>query len=104
MILLGDLNASESQLGRLGQIPGIHWAVRGAMTNTRQTKMYDNIIFHGQATNEFTGRWGVFDLEGTFGLSRDEALKVSDHLPVWAEFQPWEAAPRFADRQPGIRR
>jgi endonuclease/exonuclease/phosphatase family metal-dependent hydrolase len=106
VILLGDLNASESQLGRLGTIPGIQWAVRGVTTNTRQTKAYDNILFHGQATAEFTGRWGVFDLEGTFGLSRDDALKVSDHLPVWAEFQLWEAASqgRFADRLRGNRR
>ncbi|TWU39213.1 endonuclease/exonuclease/phosphatase family protein [Novipirellula artificiosorum] len=91
VILLGDLNASETQLGRLGQIPGIRWVVRGAMTNTRQSKAYDNILFQGQATGEFTGRWGVFDIERTFGLTRDQALEVSDHLPVWAEFSVWEA-------------
>ena len=51
VILLGDLNASETQLGPLGQIPGITWAVRGVMTNTRQNKMYDNLLFHSQATN-----------------------------------------------------
>ena len=63
VILLGDLNASETQLGRLGQIPGIHWAIRGVMTNTRKTKAYDNIILHAGATQEYTGRWGVLDLE-----------------------------------------
>ena len=106
VILLGDLNASETQFGRLGQIPGINWAVRGTMTNTRQNKMYDNIIFHGQATSEFTGRWGVYDLERTYGISREDALKVSDHLPVWAEFQVWEAPSngRFANRLLGGRR
>ncbi len=100
VILLGDFNASETQLGPLGQIPGITWAVRGAMTNTRQSKMYDNLIFHSQATSEFTGRWGVYDLERVYGLSRDDALKVSDHLPVWAEFEIWEATSqgRFANR------
>ncbi len=105
VILLGDLNASETQLGRLGQIPGIGWAVTGAMTNTRKTKAYDNIIMHRDATREFTGRWGVYDLESNFGLPRDDALKVSDHLPVWAEFQIWEA-PRstVADRFPTGRR
>ena len=35
---------------------------------------------------EFTGTCGVFDLMAEFGLSVDEALEVSDHLPVWAEF------------------
>lgn len=106
VILLGDLNASESQFGRLGQIPGITWAVTGgAMTNTRQNKQYDNIVFHRGKTSEFTGRWGVYDLESTFGISRDDALKVSDHLPVWAEFQIWEGAPEanLAGRQPLLR-
>ena len=106
VILLGDLNASESQLGRLGQIPGIHWTVRGVMTNTRQSKAYDNILFDAQATSEFTGRWGVYDLQGIYGISTEDALKVSDHLPVWAEFGVWEAASpgRFANRPLGGQR
>lgn len=91
VILLGDLNASESQLGKLGQIPGIYWVVRGAMTNTRQNKQYDNILFDGAATREYTGRWGVFDLCAQYGLSLDNALLVSDHFPIWAEYGIWEA-------------
>lgn len=106
VILLGDLNASEKQLGPLGQIPGINWAIRNSMTNTRKNKSYDNIIFHSQTTPEFTGRWGVYDLESTYGISREEALKVSDHLPVWAEFSAWETPSngRFANRSQGNRR
>jgi deoxyribonuclease-1-like protein len=106
VILLGDLNASESQLGRLGQVPGITWVVSGAMTNTRRNKAYDNILFDRAATCEYTGRWGVFDLESAFGLTRDQALQVSDHLPVWAEFHRAEATPRnnIADRVPGVQR
>ena len=67
VILLGDLNANESQLGPLAQIPGVTWAVRETTTNTRRTKMYDNLIFQSQATSEFTGRWGVYDLEQVYG-------------------------------------
>ena len=106
VILLGDLNASESQLGRLGKLPGINWVVRNAMTNTRQNKAYDNIIFDSFATGEYTGRWGIVDIERRFGLSRDQALKVSDHLPVWAEFEIWEApaSRQFTDRKRGYRR
>ena len=91
VILLGDLNANEKQLGRLGRIPGMRWTVTGVTTNTRKTKAYDNILFQGQATQEYTGRWGVYDLERNLGLSRDQALQVSDHLPVWAGFRVWEA-------------
>ncbi|KAA5541743.1 endonuclease/exonuclease/phosphatase [Roseiconus nitratireducens] len=100
VILLGDLNADQTQLGRLGQVPGITWTVRDTMTNTRKTKAYDNLLFSAYATREYTGRWGVFDLEQAFGISRDDALKVSDHLPVWAEFRSQEVGsqPQLADR------
>lgn len=92
VILLGDLNADHTQMGPLGQIPGIQAVVRpGVMTNTRKTKAYDNILFDSRRTGEYTGRWGVVDLEAAFGLTREQALDVSDHLPVWAEFSVWEA-------------
>ena len=92
VILLGDLNASEKQLGDIKKIPGIRWVVGGGvMTNTRQNKAYDNIIFCTPATQEFTGRWNVLNFEQEFNLSREEALRVSDHFPVWAEFDVWES-------------
>ncbi len=96
VILLGDLNANDQQFGRLGQIPGMTWAVQGTTTNTRRTKMYDNLLFDRNRTAEFTGRWGVLDLEAAFRLTREQALEVSDHLPVWAEFQANEAPSAFA--------
>jgi endonuclease/exonuclease/phosphatase family metal-dependent hydrolase len=94
VILLGDLNASEKQMGPLGEVPGISWVVTGTTTNARRNKAYDNIVFHGQATSEYTGQWGVVDVESVFKLTREEALRVSDHNPVWAEFSIWEAAPQ----------
>ncbi len=106
VIILGDLNASEFQLGKLGQLPGIRWVVSGAMTNTLQNKAYDNLVFDGQATSEYTGRWGIVNFEKEFGLTREQALRVSDHFPVWADFQIWEA-PRngnIANRNEEIRR
>ena len=50
------------------------------------------------ATSEYMGRWGVFDLMAEYGLTRDEALRVSDHLPVWAEFSVYEATGPVASR------
>jgi endonuclease/exonuclease/phosphatase family metal-dependent hydrolase len=97
VILLGDLNAAPQQFGRIKQIPGIGWAVSGATTNTRRSKTYDNLIFDRTATTEYTGRWGVLDLQQTFGLPLDKALEVSDHNPVWAAFSPWETR-RIAGR------
>ncbi len=90
VILLGDLNVDEHHLGLLGQLPNIHWAISGVATNTRGTKLYDNLIFSRAATTEYTGRWGVFDMIRHFNLTVDEALKISDHMPVWAEFNLFE--------------
>lgn len=90
IILLGDLNADVKKLGDLADIPNMMWTVSGQPTNTRGTKSYDNILFSGTSTREFTGHSGIVDLETEYALSRDKALDVSDHLPVWATFAPVE--------------
>ncbi len=90
VIILGDLNVDDRNLGQLGQISGMTWVVSGTPTNTRGTSQYDNIVFQRQATSEFTGRAGIFDYMRQYNLSMEEALEVSDHLPVWAEFSAYE--------------
>ena len=100
VILLGDLNAGPPQFGRLKQVPNIGWAVSNATTNTRRNKTYDNIIFDRTTTTEYTGRWGVLDLQNTFGIPLDKALEVSDHNPVWATFHSWETQQTAAAAQP----
>jgi len=90
IILLGDLNVDERKLGRLGALPYITWVIAGVPTNTRGNKTYDNILFDQRATTEFLGRGGVLDIQREFNLTLDEALKVSDHLPIWAEFSVYE--------------
>jgi exonuclease III len=92
VILLGDLNADPNQFGALRSIPAMKWSVEGVPTNTRRTKTYDNLLFSGAYTTEYTGAWGVFDMEKELGLSLSDALQVSDHLPVWSEFSQWETA------------
>jgi deoxyribonuclease-1-like protein len=104
IIILGDLNADDTHLGRLGKIPGVRPLIRGAFTNTRRDQLYDNIVIHVPSTAEFTGRWGVFDIERVQDppLSREMALQVSDHLPIWAEFSAYEsAAPGRVATRPG---
>lgn len=103
VILLGDLNADEYHLGRLGQLPGIFHVVTGVTTNTRRTHMYDNLIFDRRRTVEYTGRWGVLDLRNEYQLSLEQALEVSDHFPVWAEFSPYEGGAAVAGRSPASR-
>ncbi len=101
VILLGDLNANDTQLGELARIPYLAVAVAGTPTNTRGTEQYDNLLFDARATAEFTGRSGVLDLMKQFRLTQEEALAVSDHCPVWAEFSVYEGGQpgRLASRE-----
>ncbi|EAQ80493.1 deoxyribonuclease gamma (precursor) [Blastopirellula marina DSM 3645] len=90
VILLGDFNTDERNLGEFGSLTGLSPAVTGMMTNTRGTASYDNLYFTLPATSEFTGRGGVHDYVREFNLSIDEALEISDHMPVWGEFSIYE--------------
>jgi deoxyribonuclease-1-like protein len=95
IILLGDLNVDDQHLGQLGQLDGVRPLIRGVYTNTRQTALYDNLVLHQQSTAEFSGRAGIFNFMPLYQLppqqATEKALKVSDHLPVWAEFSAYEA-------------
>ncbi len=88
VIMLGDFNADNATIISLGSSSVT--ASVNKMTNTRGTKQYDNILFDERATEEFAGRAGVFDFLREFNLTIDEALEISDHLPVWAEFSMQE--------------
>lgn len=90
IILLGYLNADDQQLGQITEVPNITWAISGLPTTTRGTRLSQNVLFEARATGEFTARSGVMDLMRQFNLSLREAVEVSDHLPVWAEFSVYE--------------
>jgi deoxyribonuclease-1-like protein len=104
VILLGDLNADEKKFGMLKQIPNMTWIISGVPTNTRRTETYDNILFDRAATIEFTGRAGVFDILREFNLTEQQALEVSDHFPIWAEFSAYEGGQpgRVANRPQAV--
>ena len=91
MILLGDFNANAQSLEVAGQKAGLEWVLANTATNTRGTAQYDNIIYDPLATDEFTGRAGVYDFMKQMNLTLNEALAISDHMPVWAEFSIYEA-------------
>jgi endonuclease/exonuclease/phosphatase (EEP) superfamily protein YafD len=101
IILLGDFNTDDRHLDRLGKIPGIYPLVVGTWTNTRQNRQYDNLIIHRPSTTEYMGRWGVFDVVRRWNLTEQQALQISDHFPIWAEFSVYERdyAGRIASRQ-----
>ncbi len=100
VIVLGDFNASYQRLGQLGQVPGLITVIREQTTNTRRTESYDNIVLNRDTTTEFLSAAGVLDFEREYALSPEEALQVSDHFPVWAEFSILESPPANLVRGP----
>ncbi len=93
VIMLGDFNASDKKIAahhRVGKLPGVTPLIRGVMSNTRQSELYDNLLVHLPSTTEYVGRSGAFNFGQAFNLSPAEAEQVSDHLPVWAEFSAYE--------------
>ncbi len=90
-LLVGDLNVDTRNLNELGQIPNVVSIAGDILTNTRQTKTYDHILLDRTVTTEFTGRFGVVHFERDLGLTAEQAVLVSDHLPVWAEFSAFES-------------
>jgi hypothetical protein len=93
-IMVGDLNVDTKGLRELGQIPGVETIAGDVKTNTRRNKTYDHILIDRTMTREFTGRFGILDFQRDFGLTEEQALRVSDHQPLWAEFSAYEL-PRF---------
>jgi deoxyribonuclease-1-like protein len=91
IIMLGDFNVDDHHLGDLARIPGIYPIVRSRFTNTKQNNQEDNIIIHGPSTTEFTGRWDVLNVQQQYKLPLSQAVEVSDHFPVWAEFNAYES-------------
>jgi hypothetical protein len=99
VILLGSFHADDRNLGRLGDLPRMTCAISETPTNTRGDRQLANLLFDSRATNEFTGRVGVFDFLREFNLSLGEALEISEQLPVWAEFSVYEGGRQSAARR-----
>ncbi len=90
IIMLGDFQADDQVLARFGANISLGCAISDMPSTTRGGRLTDNILYNRRATTEFTGRSGVLDMMREFDLSMQEALEVSDHLPIWAEFSAYE--------------
>lgn len=90
VILLGDFQSSADRIQERLLMPGLRLAIEGEATDTRRTAAFSNIVVGVPATVEFRGTAGVFDFYNEMDLTMEEALGVSEHLPVWAEFGLWE--------------
>ena len=101
VILLGDINERPGRLQGLDQIPGLEALIREP-TNTRKSRTLDNFLVDRRLTAEFSGRAGTIDMESMFSITMEEALKLSDHLPIWAEFSINEASEMTVPRSASL--
>ena len=69
---------------------GFQWAISNLPTTTQNDLQQANIVFNPEATIEYTGEAGVFDLMQRLNLTMRDASAISKHMPVWAEFSIWE--------------
>ena len=87
VILLGDFNAAPAKMGSLQTLAHVRPLIANQPTNVKETELYDNLLIDPSTTSEFTGSAGVLKLRELFGIPMADALKLSDHNPVWAEFR-----------------
>ncbi len=92
-IILGDLNADCTYFSEEKNSPlrtdGYYWLIGdGEDTTVANTDCtYDRIILYGEELlDNYTGISGVFRFDEALGLNKEDAGRVSDHYPVWAEF------------------
>ena len=90
VLIVGDFNAGEPGLQPIRKMDGLTWVVSKPSTHSKGPALFDNLVFNETATVEFTGRGGVFDFMRHYNLRLDDASRISDHMPVWAEFSIFE--------------
>lgn len=91
LILAGDFGCNPTQIPKLNS-DAIRLAIRDVPTEVTGQSMQDCILFPTQGTTEFSGRSGVFDFLRKYNLSLEQAMELSSHMPVWAEFYAAEGA------------
>lgn len=92
ILIVGDFNADCSyisarrqELLRTINYADFHWVIKNDVkTNTRQTCTYDRVFVNG---DDFVNAIvpdsaNIANFQEKFGMTLEEALKVSDHMPV----------------------
>lgn len=90
VILVGDFQSDDRGLEVIRRQAGFSWVVSRQPTTVTGDRQFDNVMFSEPATSEFTGRGGAVEFHRLYQLKANDALAVSERLPVWAEFSTIE--------------
>jgi hypothetical protein len=89
VLLVGDFNLSPQDEGfePLRELLGMIF-INEDMPTSIKDRLYDNIWFQYQYTQEYTGQFGVVKFDEMDYGNDDKAasLAISDHRPLWAIF------------------
>lgn len=88
-IVLGDIGGDSAGLHSLEAL-NTRFAIREIPTEVTGMRMLDSIFFNMHATSEYSGRSGAYDFLRKHNMAIEQALEISSHLPVWAEFSAVE--------------
>uniref|UniRef100_A0A671UHG7 Deoxyribonuclease 1 like 4, tandem duplicate 1 n=1 Tax=Sparus aurata TaxID=8175 RepID=A0A671UHG7_SPAAU len=116
VMILGDFNADglyvskkEMKTIRIRADKNFHWLIGDDVDTTASNKndhTYDRIVVYGddmlQAVEPNSAK--PFNFQTAYGLSEEQALKVSDHYPVEVELKSLNAKTQEVDglQQPGL--
>lgn len=90
IIVVGDFHIDATNLVDVLEPSGLQSVLSVLPTNMLRTAQFDNILSSPIATVEHAGSAGVFDFMKHYNLYLKDALKISDHLPVWADYSIYE--------------
>lgn len=89
IILLGSFEASLGRLGTITAIPNLVAAAADIPTDFRGRSV-DHLIFDERSTTEYVEKFGIVNLADRFNLPAEEAGRIADHFPIWADFSVLE--------------
>jgi hypothetical protein len=96
-IIFGDLNAPPDYFQTFEWLANQFPLIRDSwFTMPRSQRNTDNIVIDGRRTAEYLNQSGVLNLMRQYQLTLDQALVVSDHMPVWGVFSAIESPPTVA--------
>lgn len=84
IILIGSIECLAEQLPLHQE--GWVGALTKTATDPSRQRFRDNIILHPVATEEYQMKAEVFDFLRAYNLTLEEALGISQHMPLWGEF------------------
>jgi deoxyribonuclease-1-like protein len=90
VIIAGDFNSGDRGFESAKKRAGLIWVVSNTPTDIKRKAQYDNLLFNENSTVEYTQSGGVFDFVRCYNLRLDNASRLSERMPVWAEFSAIE--------------